>query len=39
MSSSRQPELWIVPGGGLEPGEKAETTAVREVHEEVSISG
>jgi len=27
--------MWVVPGGGLEPGEDPATTAVREVHEEV----
>jgi len=29
---------WDVPGGGREPGETPEATAVREVHEEVGLS-
>ncbi|WP_323675094.1 NUDIX hydrolase [Halorubellus sp. PRR65] len=29
---------WDVPGGGREPGERPETTAVREVHEEVGLA-
>ena len=38
VSSSRCQNLWVVPGGGLEPGEEPEATAVREVNEEVIIS-
>ena len=31
--------LWSLPKGHLEPGESAEQTAVREVHEETGIAG
>lgn len=37
ISSGRCKNLWVVPGGGLEPGEEPETTAAREVDEEVSF--
>lgn len=35
MSSSRHPDQWIVPGGGMEPEEEPCGAAVREVYEEV----
>lgn len=35
VSSSRHPDRWIVPGGGMEPEEEPGTAAVREVCEEV----
>lgn len=35
MSSSRHPDRWIVPGGGMEPEEEPSVAAVREVCEEV----
>lgn len=35
MSSSRHPDKWIVPGGGMEPDEEASVAATREVCEEV----
>ena len=35
MSSSRYPDQWIVPGGGMEPEEEPDGAAVREVYEEV----
>lgn len=35
MSSSRYPDQWIVPGGGMEPEEEPGGAAVREVYEEV----
>lgn len=35
MSSSRHPDRWIVPGGGMEPEEEPGVAAVREVCEEV----
>lgn len=38
MSSSRHPDQWIVPGGGMEPEEEPCGAAVREVYEEVSAS-
>uniref|UniRef100_A0A672QK29 diphosphoinositol-polyphosphate diphosphatase n=1 Tax=Sinocyclocheilus grahami TaxID=75366 RepID=A0A672QK29_SINGR len=36
VSSSRHPDQWIVPGGGMEPEEEPGGAAVREVYEEVS---
>ncbi|XP_069765410.1 nudix (nucleoside diphosphate linked moiety X)-type motif 4a isoform X2 [Narcine bancroftii] len=34
VSSSRHPDQWIVPGGGMEPDEEPSSAAVREVYEE-----
>ncbi|XP_043572727.1 diphosphoinositol polyphosphate phosphohydrolase 1 isoform X2 [Chiloscyllium plagiosum] len=34
VSSSRYPDRWIVPGGGMEPDEEPSVAAVREVCEE-----
>lgn len=39
VTSSRRPELWIVPGGGVEPEEEPSATAVREVLEEAGVVG
>lgn len=39
VSSSRCSNLWVVPGGGLEPGEDPAETAVREVLEEAGAIG
>lgn len=39
VTSSRRPELWIVPGGGVEPEEEPSVTAVREVLEEAGVTG
>jgi len=39
VTSSRRPELWIVPGGGVEPEEEPPVTAVREVLEEAGVVG
>ncbi|KAL7286756.1 hypothetical protein TKK_0018901 [Trichogramma kaykai] len=39
VTSSRRPENWIVPGGGVEPKEKPAETALREVHEEAGVLG
>lgn len=39
VTSSRRPELWIVPGGGVEPDEETSATAVREVLEEAGVVG
>uniref|UniRef100_A0A3Q3WPX6 Nudix hydrolase domain-containing protein n=1 Tax=Mola mola TaxID=94237 RepID=A0A3Q3WPX6_MOLML len=36
VSSSRHPDKWIVPGGGMEPEEEPNVAAAREVCEEVS---
>ncbi len=38
VSSSRYPDKWIVPGGGMEPEEEPNVAAVREVCEEVWLS-
>lgn len=35
VSSSRHPDKWIVPGGGMEPEEDSSVAAAREVCEEV----
>ena len=35
MTSSADSDLWIVPAGGIDPGETSEQAAVREVCEEV----
>ncbi|XP_045892919.1 nudix (nucleoside diphosphate linked moiety X)-type motif 4a isoform X1 [Micropterus dolomieu] len=39
VSSSRHPEQWIVPGGGMEPEEEPCGAAVREVYEEAGVKG
>lgn len=39
VSSSSTPDRFIVPGGGLEPDEDAETAAIREVMEEAGVKG
>lgn len=39
MTSSRRPDNWIVPGGGVEPNEDPATTAEREVLEEAGVIG
>ncbi|XP_058816545.1 diphosphoinositol polyphosphate phosphohydrolase 1 [Topomyia yanbarensis] len=39
VTSSRRPELWIVPGGGVEPDEESSLTASREVLEEAGVVG
>lgn len=39
VSSSRRPDKWIVPGGGVEPDEEPHTTASREVLEEAGVLG
>lgn len=38
VSSSRHPDQWIVPGGGMEPEEDPCGAAVREVFEEVTVT-
>lgn len=39
VTSSRRPDNWIVPGGGVEANEDPACTAVREVHEEAGVVG
>ncbi|XP_026886564.1 nudix (nucleoside diphosphate linked moiety X)-type motif 4a isoform X1 [Electrophorus electricus] len=39
VSSSRHPDQWIVPGGGMEPEEEPDGAAVREVFEEAGVRG
>ncbi|XP_069797820.1 diphosphoinositol polyphosphate phosphohydrolase 1 [Narcine bancroftii] len=39
VSSSRHPDKWIVPGGGMEPDEEPSVAAVREVCEEAGVKG
>lgn len=39
VSSKRHPDRWIVPGGGMEPEEEPNVTAVREVCEEAGVKG
>jgi len=36
VSSCRHPGRWVVPSGGVEPGEDTKEAAIREVVEEVS---
>ena len=39
VSSSRTPDRWVVPGGGLEPNEDSVEAALREVMEEAGVRG
>uniref|UniRef100_A0A1B6GGC3 diphosphoinositol-polyphosphate diphosphatase n=2 Tax=Proconiini TaxID=565685 RepID=A0A1B6GGC3_9HEMI len=39
VTSSSQPDHWIVPGGGVEPEEEPRNTAIREVEEEAGVLG
>lgn len=39
VTSSRRPDNWIVPGGGVEPNEEPSNTAIREVLEEAGVVG
>lgn len=39
VSSSRYPDKWIVPGGGMEPEEEPSVAAAREVCEEAGVKG
>ena len=39
MTTSRNQDLWIVPGGGIEPTEDPRVAALREVQEEAGAKG
>lgn len=39
VTSSRRPDSWVVPGGGVEPEEEPAVTALREVREEAGVTG
>jgi len=39
VTSSRSPDKWIFPGGGVEPEEDTSMTAIREVEEEAGVVG
>ncbi|KAJ8002954.1 hypothetical protein DPEC_G00164320 [Dallia pectoralis] len=39
VTSSRHPDQWIVPGGGMEPEEEPWGAALREVYEEAGVKG
>jgi len=39
VTSSRDTSVWVVPAGGVDPGESALEAAVREVHEEAGVLG
>nr|XP_046910585.1 diphosphoinositol polyphosphate phosphohydrolase 1-like [Dermatophagoides farinae] len=39
VTSTRAPEYWIVPGGGVEPNEDPTQAAIRETEEEAGVKG
>jgi diadenosine hexaphosphate hydrolase (ATP-forming) len=39
VRARKDPGLWIFPKGHIEPGETAETTALRETYEESGVEG
>ncbi|XP_062619451.1 diphosphoinositol polyphosphate phosphohydrolase 1-like, partial [Saccostrea cucullata] len=39
VTSSKDREKWVVPGGGMEPTEESHTTAEREALEEAGVRG
>lgn len=39
VTSSKRPDQWIFPGGGVEPEEDSSVTAIREVVEEAGVTG
>lgn len=39
VSSCRHPGRWVVPSGGVEPGEDSKEAAIREVVEEAGVRG
>jgi 8-oxo-dGTP pyrophosphatase MutT (NUDIX family) len=39
VRSRKDPSIWIFPKGHIDPGESAETTALRETYEESGVHG
>ena len=39
MTGSKDPDRWVVPGGGIEPTEDPVVAAIREVEEEAGVKG
>ena len=39
VSGSKDPDRWVVPGGGIEPTEDAGVAAIREAREEAGVKG
>jgi 8-oxo-dGTP pyrophosphatase MutT (NUDIX family) len=39
ISSSRNKNFWVIPGGGIEDNENPEDAAEREVYEEAGVQG
>ena len=39
ISSSKKPDVWLVPGGGVDPNEDVATAAARESFEEAGVKG
>lgn len=39
VSSSKEPNKWVIPGGGVEPDEQTDRAALREVREEAGVEG
>ena len=39
VSGSKDPNRWVVPGGGIEPTEDTRVAALRECEEEAGVTG
>lgn len=39
ISSTKKPDAWLIPGGGVDPNEEVATAAVREAFEEAGVRG
>jgi 8-oxo-dGTP pyrophosphatase MutT (NUDIX family) len=39
VTAKREPDLWVLPKGHIEPGESEAETALRETHEEAGVTG